>query len=74
MKKVGSIFNDNNNIRDTDTEKEIVAGTNQDILFEFIIPIDVLPSYKGKNVSMTHVIKATTDRPKKVDVNKKSII
>jgi arrestin (S-antigen)-like protein len=68
---LGSIFNDNNNIRDTDTEKEIVAGTNQEIPFEFTIPKEVLPSYNGKNASVTYVIKATADRPKNVDVNKK---
>src|SRR5919199_1791792 len=54
-----------------DTEKEIAAGTNQEIPFEFTIPIDVLPSYKGKNASITYIIKATADRPKKLDVNKK---
>jgi len=58
-------------IRDTDTEKEIAAGTNQEIPFEFTIPIDVLPSYKGKNASITYIIKATADRPKKLDINKK---
>src|SRR5919199_2841685 len=61
----------NSNIRDTDTEKEIAAGTNQEIPFEFTIPIDVLPSYKGKNASITYIIKATADRPKKLDINKK---
>jgi hypothetical protein len=65
------IINDNNNVSDTDTEKEIPAGTNQEIPFEFTIPADVLPSYKGKNASITYIIKATADRLKKLDVNKK---
>jgi Arrestin (or S-antigen), N-terminal domain len=64
------IINDNN-IPNTDTEKEIVAGTNQEIQFEFTIPSHVLPSYKGKNASITYIIKATADRPKKLDVSKK---
>ena len=54
---LASIINDNHNIRDTDTEKEIAAGTNQEIPFEFTIPIDVSPSYKGKNASITYIIK-----------------
>ena len=61
----------NSNIRDMGTEKEIAEGTNQEIPFEFTIPIDVLPSYKGKNASITYIVKATADRPKKLDVNKK---
>jgi Arrestin (or S-antigen), N-terminal domain len=66
-----SIINDNNNISDTDTEKEIAAGTNQEIPFEFTIPEYVLPSYKGKNASINYTIKATADRLKRVDINKK---
>lgn len=65
-----SIINGSNNISDTDTEKEIPAKTNQEIPFEFAIPADILPSYKGKNASITYIIRATADRPKKVDVNK----
>jgi hypothetical protein len=64
------IINDNNNVSDTDTEKEIPAGTNQEIPFKFTIPAYVLPSYKGKSASITYIIKATADRPKKVDINK----
>ena len=54
----------NDSIPNTDTEKEIVAGTDQEISFEFTIPSHVLPSYKGKNASITYIIKATADRPK----------
>ena len=50
---------------------EVNARTKKEIPFEFDIPKDVLPSYKGKHSTISYLVKATADRPKRIDVNKK---
>jgi hypothetical protein len=54
-----------------DGEIEVNARTNKEIPFEFDLPTDILPSYNGKHSTISYSVKATADRPKRIDVNKK---
>jgi len=54
-----------------DGEIEVNPRTNKEIPFEFDLPTDILPSYTGKHSTISYSVKATADRLKRIDVNKK---
>jgi hypothetical protein len=49
-----------------------ISPQKKKVAFDFVLPNDtvLLSSYEGKHASITYIVKATLDMPKKLDVNK----
>ena len=60
-----------NTIEDKNKLMVMIDNGIKEIPFEFTIPIDAYPSYKGKFATITYQIKATADRENWLDKNKK---
>ncbi len=60
-----------NDTIDNDSVFSIKSGITGEIPFEFILPLDAHPSYRGKHATISYHVKATADRDNWFDKNKK---
>lgn len=61
----------NDNVLTNENAIQIERG-NKEIPFEFVIPEQAYPSYKGKYAKINYYVKATADRENRLDINKRT--